>query len=247
MTEVRRFAILAAPRTGSNLLCTLLNSHPQVLCHHEVFNPQGVFTALGYQGDRLQVDSLEQRDDQPIEFLGRIWRTAESESAVGFKWTRGQDQLVLNQVLSDVQVKKIVLRRRNRIKTYVSERIAQQTQQWEVYSRDDLIVPRPRIQIDVHDLLAHIELNETFYDRIMQRLTERQSPHLELEYETLFERDVQIRTFRFLEVPFPDRTPTAHSVKQNPNDLRDTIENFDQLADQLAAYGLLSELLDREM
>ena len=36
-----RFVILAAPRSGSNLLCTLLNSHPEILCHHEVFNPVG--------------------------------------------------------------------------------------------------------------------------------------------------------------------------------------------------------------
>ena len=36
-----RFVILAAPRSGSNLLCTLLDSHPEILCHHEVFNPVG--------------------------------------------------------------------------------------------------------------------------------------------------------------------------------------------------------------
>ena len=50
-----RFVILAVPRTGSNLLCTLLNSHPEILCHHEVFNPQGIFTALTH---RHQEDML---------------------------------------------------------------------------------------------------------------------------------------------------------------------------------------------
>ena len=67
-----RFVILAAPRTGSNLLCTLLNSHPQVLCHHEVFNPGGVFTALDYHGDGLHVDALAQRDADPLAFLDRV-------------------------------------------------------------------------------------------------------------------------------------------------------------------------------
>ena len=28
------------------MLCTLLGSHEDVLCHHELFNPRGVFYAL---------------------------------------------------------------------------------------------------------------------------------------------------------------------------------------------------------
>ena len=28
------------------MLCTLLGSHPDVLCHHELFNPTGVYYAL---------------------------------------------------------------------------------------------------------------------------------------------------------------------------------------------------------
>ena len=40
----RRFVILAARRSGSNLLCSLLGSHPHVRCHHELFNPNGIFT-----------------------------------------------------------------------------------------------------------------------------------------------------------------------------------------------------------
>ena len=96
-----RFVILAVPRTGSNLLCTLLNSHPQVLCHHEVFNPQGVFTALDYRGQGLNVESLQQRDDDPRGFLDRVWQTGTADTCVGFKWTRGQNETVLKSVLGD--------------------------------------------------------------------------------------------------------------------------------------------------
>lgn len=242
-----RFAILAAPRTGSNLLCTLLNSHPRVLCHHEVFNPQGVFTAHDYHGDVLNVDSLGQRDDDPLGFLKLVWQTGSDEMAVGFKWTRGQDQRVLRSVLEDADVKKIILRRRNRIKTYVSERIAQETHQWEVYSPQDLMLPRPRIEVDAADLLKHIADNEHFYAELMDALSGPNQPHLLLDYETLFQREVQVRTFEFLGVAFPETPPVPGSVKQNPNDLRDTIANFAELSSRLSESELRTELYDLGM
>ena len=244
---MNRFVILAAPRTGSNLLCTLLNSHPQVLCHHEVFNPQGVFTAHDYDGDRLNVSSLRDRDDDPIGFLDLVWQTAGDGQCVGFKWTRGQDRDVLKHVLEDSAVKKLVLRRRNRVKTYVSEKIAQKTHQWEVYSSDDLLLPRPRIHVDAAQLVEHTAMNQRFYAEVMAVLDESCQPYRELDYETLFDRDVQIQIFEFLEVASPETPPIAGSVKQNPNDLRHTIENFAELSTRLSDSELIRELHDLGM
>jgi len=240
-----RFVILAVPRTGSNLLCTLLNSHPQILCHHEVFNPQGIFTALDYRGQGLTVESLRQRDDDPLRFLDRVWQTAADETCVGFKWTRGQNEEVLKSVLKDDQVKKIVLRRRNRIKTYVSERIAQETKQWEVYSRDELTMPRPRIHVDAGELLQHIASNQRFYAEVSAAIDESSQPHLQLEYETLFDPKIQKRMFEFLAVGAPQTPPVAASVKQNSNDLQDSIANFAELAARLPEGEFTAELFDR--
>ncbi len=225
----------------------MLNSHPQVLCHHEVFNPQGVFTAHDYHGDLLKVDSLRQRDDDPLGFLDRVWQTGDNDMRVGFKSTRGQDQQVLKRVLEDAGVKKIVLRRRNRIKTYVSERIAQETHQWEVYSRKELMLPRPRIQVDAEELHQHIASNERFYGEIMAALSCPSQPRLEVDYETLFDRVVQVRMFEFLEVDCPETPPIPGSVKQNPNDLRDTIANFAELSSCLSDGELITELFDLGM
>lgn len=244
---MRRFVILAVPRTGSNLLCTLLNSHPQILCHHEVFNPQGVFTALGYRGDGLTLESLQQRDNDPLGFLQRVWQTGLEDGCVGFKWTRGQNQDVLNNVVEDGSIKKIVLRRRNRIKTYVSELIAQETQQWEVYSQHELALPRPRIHVDASQLNDHIAINQHFYADLSTRLLRYSQPSLEVDFETLFDPNIQSRLLEFLAVTSPELALTAASVKQNPTNLSETIANFDELADELAGGELLAELYDRGM
>lgn len=236
-----RFVILAVPRTGSNLLCTLLNSHPQILCHHEIFNPQGVFVALDYHGQELAVESLQHRDDDPLGFLDCVWQTGKDHTCVGFKWTRGQNQEVLSRVLKDPRVNKLILRRRNRIKTYVSEMIAQETQQWEAYSRHDLTMPRPRVEVDVGQLLEHIATNRLFYAEVM---TDLECPYLEIDFESLFEPVVQQHMLEFLDVTV-DLPLTEASVKQNSTDLRDAISNFAELAACLPNDELVNELHDR--
>ena len=62
MAAAARFVILAAPRSGSNQLCTLLNSHPEILCHHEVYNPSAIFYALEYRGGSLDLGTIDDRD-----------------------------------------------------------------------------------------------------------------------------------------------------------------------------------------
>jgi hypothetical protein len=239
-----RFVILAAPRTGSNLLCTLLNSHPEILCHHELFNPQGIFTALDFDNDTLGRISLQQRDRDPIAFLDRVWTKHFDHACVGFKWTRGQNEQVLAHALEDANVKKIVLRRRNRVKTYVSEIIAQQTDQWEVYRQQELILPRPRVTIEHSSLLDHIHQNELFYGRLAAALHRTNQDYLEVDYEELLTGFEQSRVLRFLAIPTSECELQPASVKQNPLDLRLSISNFSELAENLRDSDLAGELHD---
>lgn len=238
-----RFVILAVPRTGSNLLCTLLNSHRQILCHHEVFNPQGVFAAHDYRGPALDIHSLSERDRDPLAFLDRVWQTAADSHTVGFKWTRGQNEDVLRSVVNDGGIKKLVLSRRNRIKTFVSEMIARETQQWEVYSTDDLTTPRPRIQVDMGELLKYIAVNQRFYHDLSGALSGAGQPHLTIDYEMLFHSGVQKQILEFLDVAVEVPLRTS-SVKQNPVQLRDSIVNFGELEASLPCRELLHELYD---
>src|SRR6516225_7630935 len=96
-----RFVILAAPRTGSNMLCTLLNSHPEILCHHEIFNHAGIFYALPLRDRGFSLGALEERDRHPLAFLERVWQTSCGYRCVGFKTTRGQNEQVLQALLND--------------------------------------------------------------------------------------------------------------------------------------------------
>jgi len=246
MPSGTRFIILAAPRTGSNLLCTLLNSHPEVLCHHELFNPDGIFYALDYRDGSLHFGSEGERDRAPFEFLQRVWENTEGASCVGFKMTRGQNDTVMRDLIEDSGVLKVVLYRKNRLKTFVSELIARQTDQWEVYAGDELVTDTPKIRVDVESLKAHCELNERFYEDIQHSLQTKQQPFIEMVYENIFSRSEHIRLLEFLGLEAAQVRLAQSSIKQSSNDLRTLIENFQELELALEGSEYLEELYDCE-
>jgi len=237
-----RFVILAAPRTGSNLLCTLLNSHPRVLCHHEIFNPRFVRYALTLRDTGFDLGSLEERDRDPLAYLERVWGSSRPHDLVGFKMTRGQEGIVMDTVLDDPGVKKITLRRENRVRTYVSEQIAERLDQWEVYDERDLAGPRPRIEVDRRELADHVALNEGFYSMISAKLQRSGQESLELLYERLFDKDQHSRVLDYLGIEADPRGLVASSVRQNPKQLRELVANFDQLREALAGSDLERDL-----
>lgn len=239
-----RFVIVAARRTGSNLLCTLVGSHADVLCHHELFNPGGIYYALPLRKSDFSLGTLEERDADPLGFLGRVWSHTQGKRCVGFKMTRGQDPSVIDAVLADPGVRVIVLRRKNRLKTFVSELRAERTSTWEVYDKAD-IAACPRVPVDLRALDAYVADNETFYAGIDAAVARSGSRVLHVTYEQLFERAEQQRILRFLDLAPQAVALNARAVKQNSCDLRDLVDNYDALARSLAGTALGLELADR--
>lgn len=246
MSTCTRFVILAAPRTGSNLLCTLLNSHPEVLCHHELFNPNGIFYALDYRDGSLDLGSMESRDREPFAFLQRVWEHPQGASCVGFKMTRGQDAAVMQNLIEDSGVLKILLTRRNRLKTYISEQLARQTDRWEVYARDELPSDTPRLHVDVDAFRAHCDLNERYYQDIENTLRSGGRPWIETAYEDILTAPEHVHLLEFLGVDATDERLMQSSVKQSDKDLRTHIENFRELERAFEGSEYLAELYDYE-
>ena len=246
MSTGTRFVILAAPRTGSNLLCTLLNSHPEVLCHHELFNPNGIFYALEYRDGSLDLGSMEARDREPFAFLQRVWDHPQGASCVGFKMTRGQNRDIMQNVIEDPGVLKILLYRRNRLKTFISEQLARQTDRWEVYAWEELATETSRLHVDVESFKAHCDLNECFYKGIEDALRSGQQPWIETAYEDLLAYPEHVRLLEFLGTGKTDARLAQSSVKQGDTDLRTHIENYGELERALEGSEYLAELYDYE-
>jgi LPS sulfotransferase NodH len=240
-----RFVILAAPRTGSNMLCSMLNSHPLVLCHHELFNPEGIHYALGHRTGEIDIGSLAERDRDPVEFLARMWRHSGGAQALGFKLNRDQNETAFAAVLSDTDVRKIVLVRRNRVETFVSELIAQATGRWESYATSDLRPYAGTIHVDAGELRDHVERNRAYYSAIRKALTSTGQPHLEVAYEDIGRNSEQRRVLDYLGIPAGRMMLQPATRKVNTSSLRELVANHTALVAALAGSELEAELRQR--
>jgi len=113
---ITRFVILSEYHYNNNILSNILNSHPSVLCHGELFNPGGIYYSplffdicSGRNKDIRLASGLQQRNAQPLRFLNRVWQYNNSMPCVGFELIYQQNDTVFNTLLNDTDIKKIVL------------------------------------------------------------------------------------------------------------------------------------------
>ncbi len=210
-------------------MCTLLNSHPEILCHHEIFNPQGIFFALEHRDGSLDLGSMTQRDSDPLRFLDRVWNRSFGYACMGFKFTRDQNPIVLEHLLGDPSIRKILVRRYNRVRTFVSELLATQTGVWEAYADEDLVSELPQVQVSLDELRSHIATNERFYTGVYTALAGSGQDYVELVYEKLLNPEEQRKALNFLGFSHIQPKLEAASVKQNSRPLRELIANFSEL------------------
>jgi hypothetical protein len=238
-----RFVILNAPRTGSNYLCTVLNSHPDILCHHEIFNPHVVGVARHLQVNGFVLGTIEERERDPEEFIDRVWRTPMGRRCVGFKLCWRQHAAALRAVLADTGVRKIVLKRRNQVKSFVSLVLARQTGEWVVYDDAPPPRPRPRVSINIADLRDTILFNQQYYQEIETTLSATGQSHLELFYEQLFSLDCLETTLKFLGVPpAAAASLSGECWKLTPSSLPEVVANFNELSAALRGTELERDL-----
>lgn len=222
-----RFAILAVPRSGSNMLAALLNTHAKILCHHELFNPRGIFFALHLRDTDFNLGTMQERDDQPITFLNRVWANHFQHSHIGLKMTYKQNPIAFKELLTNKEIKKIILKRENPIKTFVSHKISEKIDQWEVYQKENLIVDRPQINIHVKELYQRIMFDRQHYAEIEKHLMESNQSFLEVKYEFLKKDSEQKKLLEFLEIEGDVNQLQLKSIKQNSNDLQDLVANWE--------------------
>jgi site-specific DNA-methyltransferase (adenine-specific) len=154
--------IITSGRTGSNLLCAILNMHPQCVNRGEIFG----------EIRNLFLDKIFwERPDYMIEnFWFRDYHNLESK---GFKYLYFQD-LKRNSNISDFvkngDFKIIHLKRRNKLKQYVSWKKVKEGDAWGdnfLISNGDNPWLNSKIEIDVDDLLNRFKIEgeqEKIYD-----------------------------------------------------------------------------------
>jgi LPS sulfotransferase NodH len=233
-----RFVIASFSRTGSTWLTLLLRSHPAILCHGEVFNLAGIKYDQRYLEHSMAAKewTMDARDRDPAGFLAALFSDDLGHQAVGIKLLDWHHPELIAQLARDQDVHKVIVRRRNRVRAFLSHTRAKATCRWVNDSYDGM-----RVHIDPDELLAYVRRYDAFYEGM--RTMARGTPIREVLYEDLLEDPQSARgVVAFLGVE-PCDLPLHSKLPRQSNDVpRDAVVNFQELSLRLRGTALHAEL-----
>ncbi|MBF9029359.1 nodulation protein NodH [Rhodobacterales bacterium HKCCE3408] len=220
------FVILAEMRTGSNHLEAMLAAVPGLAPQGELFNPGFIgqhdrFEYLGFD--------LARREADP----GALWDAvlSQSDGIPGQRFFHDHDPRMLDRLLPDPRVAKVILRR-NPLDSYISRKIATETGQWKL--TDAKHRKTARVAFDPAEFEEMLAARAAFAARIRRALQETGQTAFEIGYEDLSEPAVLTGLLRFLGIE-GGIAPSASKLKpQNPGKAEDKVTNPKAMAAALA-------------
>jgi LPS sulfotransferase NodH len=231
-----RFVIVAAERTGTNLLIGLLNDYEGFFAGAELFNPVNISKDIvPWRGvDESDLPALlEQRRSDPVGFWNALCERSESRGhrAVGFKLLYGHalsQKELLERLQSDRAIRIIHVTRRNLLRRFVSERQALASGKWAQGVSSES-APPAAVEIGLNDLassFATVSEREQTFERIFAG-----HPVLHVVYEDLARRPGRVaeRAARFLGLSDARVEPSVKYKKTGAEDIADALLDFDAL------------------
>jgi len=223
---LKKYVIVSAGRSGSNLLVSLLKSAPRNTQHGEVI---GEF--------HLQSMAVRRRINKvgPAAYVARRLGRMTTENLVGIKLLYRHLEsdygekfgipgtgTVIDHLCSDDEIRVVHLRRRDKLAVLISTRLAYETGEWVggSYGNQTVVLPVDWVQ-DRFSWLEHWE------DRVARVFPEPRV--LQMTYEDLVANTVEEmdRLFGFLEMP---SSPVQSKMsRQNKRPKSEVIENYSEL------------------
>ena len=215
------FVLFAEMRTGSNHLQDSLNALPDVFCHGEVYNPSFMgehnrFELFGYTIDRREAD--------PIGLLDAM--IAQTQGLPGFRLFHDHDDRVVARVLPDPRIAKVILTR-NPLHSYVSRKIAAATGQWRL--TDVRHRKTAKIRFDLAEFQGLVERQAAFQHRLRRGLQVSGQTAFDIRYDDINDAAVLNGLAAFLGSTGRLAAPPPKLKKQNPDDLSQKVENYDEM------------------
>ena len=218
----RSFVIFAGMRTGSNLLEATLNAVKRVTCFGEAFNPY----MMGWPGkDEMLGITRAAREADPLSLLAKL--TDKPGHLPGFRYFHDHDPRVLEPIIQDRGCAKIILTR-NPLDSYVSTRLAWETNQWKL-NESEMPIPA-RITYDGDEFRRSLSEAEEFRRHVVSRLQATGQTAFHLGFDDLRDGDVITGLLHWLgRTDLARVEPARDQVPQNPQELAQKVANFDAM------------------
>ena len=231
-----RFVILGQPRSGTTYLQTLLNSHRDIHCRGELFDPWQIDDDGRKTTDR---DAVIARDKDPVGFFDAMMQGRDLGRAVphwiGAKILFQHSPRVFQDLLAkrpDIAV--LYVHRENKLAQFASEQQVHLSGRWT----DTGANPAPAPKVKAHPFWASAQCNrleneDYFLDAWLSALP---NPLLKLRYTDLQKPATHATTLGFLGLS-GQRSFTSALRKQGQNRIVDRFENAEEIAAYFNATG----------
>lgn len=209
----QKFVIITRSRTGSNLLVSLLNNHPNIHSEGEVFRRIGGTSCLEIW------NSIFTSKLSRIKYVGfKIFYYHPLDS---------DDISVWNYLKEDHEIKVIHLRRENMLQTIVSRKIAGKTDVWSSAGNNKLPLSERQIFLTAQE--CNSEFSKTEDNERLTRDNFSTHPFLEVTYEDLVDNNQKVMNNIFEFLGIPSFLVSSKLKKQNGESLSNLITNFNSL------------------
>ena len=209
-----KFVVIGQERTGSNLLITLLQSHPKIRAKG------GRFMRLGGKSCReVLQDIFPKKSNKTIGF--KLFYSHPLDSV---------DRSIWNILEEDPGFKIIHLQRRNLLRAHISKLIAVKTGVW-ISSGKKISSEEIKVHIDIEKMLADFEAANTHIKDVRNKFKSHKV--IEIRYEDLVEKREETvkRILNFLEVK--EMHLKSHLTKINTSKIEDIVLNYKELKERL--------------
>jgi LPS sulfotransferase NodH len=238
----RRFVILTLQRSGSNMLRSLLNEHPEVTCFGELMRRtprrmrsqgyRGALRVLEHVDQKYQTDSV--RFGHPRGFVDEVMTKLATTPIVGFKLMLNQHPKFMSELIGDPTYAKILLYRANHLASFSSEKIARATGQGA--ARTGMDVKSAKVRFRKGEFRRFLKAREEQFEDVRRQLAAAGGGHFEIEYLELVEGDGVVRILDFLGAECACEIK-PRTIRRNPRDLLKRFDNPDDVLKELASMG----------
>lgn len=254
MTDITEIACISHGRTGSTYICRLLENVPNVLPLMEIFSNDKSYMPDEYYKQmyerfncRYDADLVWNAHHRIHDFMNELdkIRQENNKDVTFYKIFPPSYHLLMEQI-EDIIFKKpntgMFVLTRNHLKIFVSLCKAQQINVW---NRVD--TTNTKIWFDKTYFMRQHEKYNSMYTCIKRLCEQYEKPYYVLTYEELFELPTAQQRFNLLQ----DKFKTWFNVelsqpenlendffKQDKNNLRNSVGNYDEMADFLKSQDL---------
>jgi LPS sulfotransferase NodH len=237
-----KFVIITNQRSGSNMLVSMLNSHPEIMCYGELFRVTPDWMKReGYQGALSVLDEVDPKfkDDNyrfshPEKFVKAVFNLDRGPKLCGFKLHLHQHPEYIARLIKEQEWRIVVLQRDNKLAQYSSHKIAKATGQG-IAKRGELI-KRAKVEFIPNEFARFLSKENKKWDDVYEKLNKSVRQYVSVSYTDLVTKAHLKQMLAYLDVPTSFNLE-SQTNKRNSSNILSRFTNPDIVKKEMLALS----------